>query len=242
MNNKLLYSMLIILIIMFGFLFITNQSNLNNKEVNVNSTINISAQEEMEFSPDKVEIILGVETRSERLEDAKNENNKKVNEIKNVLAKYDQLQIANISFNIYPVYENEKDQQKIQYYKIRNMLEVKSNNLELISNIIDDSLKAGANTIYNLEYLLEDKDKAREKVMEKALISLENKIKHIKNNLDKNEYKLINLNVNDNIYRNNVYLNNMKTNLSESSSNSTNIDPAKIKITVSLRGEYILSE
>lgn len=242
MNNKLLYSMLIILIIMFGFLFITNQSNLNNKEVNVNSTINISAQEEMEFSPDKVEIILGVETRSERLEDAKNENNKKVNEIKNVLAKYDQLQIANISFNIYPVYENEKDQQKIQYYKIRNMLEVKSNNLELISNIIDDSLKAGANTIYNLEYLLEDKDKAREKVMEKALISLENKIKHIKNNLNKNEYKLINLNVNDNIYRNNVYLNNMKTNLSESSSNSTNIDPAKIKITVSLRGEYILSE
>ena len=242
MNNKLLYSMLIILVIMFGFLFITNQNTLNSQDETLKSTINLSAQEEMEFSPDKVKIILGVETRSEKLEIAKNENNKKINEIKNILTKYDQLEIANISFNIYPVYEKEEEQQKIQYYKIRNMLEIKSYNLELISKIIDDSLKAGANTIYNLQYSLENEVKAREKVIEKALFSLENKVKYIKDNLNKNEYELINLTVNDNLQGSTLYFNNMKTSINESSINSTNIDPSKIKISVNLRGEYILSE
>lgn len=242
MNNKLLYSMLIILVIMFGFLFITNQNTLNSQDETLKSTINLSAQEEMEFSPDKVKIILGVETRSEKLEIAKNENNKKINEIKNILTKYDQLEIANISFNIYPVYEKEEEQQKIQYYKIRNMLEIKSYNLELISKIIDDSLKAGANTIYNLQYSLENEVKAREKVIEKALLSLENKVKYIKDNLNKNEYELINLTVNDNLQGSTLYFNNMKTSINESSINSTNIDPSKIKISVNLRGEYILSE
>jgi len=242
MNNKLLYSMLIILVIMFGFLFITNQNTLNSQDETLKSTINLSAQEEMEFSPDKVKIILGVETRSEKLEIAKNENNKKINEIKNILTKYDQLEIANISFNIYPVYEKEEEQQKIQYYKIRNMLEIKSYNLELISKIIDDSLKAGANTIYNLQYSLENEIKAREKVIEKALLSLENKVKYIKDNLNKNEYELINLTVNDNLQGSTLYFNNMKTSINESSINSTNIDPSKIKISVNLRGEYILSE
>jgi len=241
-NNKLLYSMLIILVIMFGFLFITNQNTLNSQDETLKSTINLSAQEEMEFSPDKVKIILGVETRSEKLEIAKNENNKKINEIKNILTKYDQLEIANISFNIYPVYEKEEEQQKIQYYKIRNMLEIKSYNLELISKIIDDSLKAGANTIYNLQYSLENEIKAREKVIEKALFSLENKVKYIKDNLNKNEYELINLTVNDNLQGSTLYFNNMKTSINESSINSTNIDPSKIKISVNLRGEYILSE
>jgi len=241
-NNKLLYSMLIILVIMFGFLFITNQNTLNSQDETLKSTINLSAQEEMEFSPDKVKIILGVETRSEKLEIAKNENNKKINEIKNILTKYDQLEIANISFNIYPVYEKEEEQQKIQYYKIRNMLEIKSYNLELISKIIDDSLKAGANTIYNLQYSLENEVKAREKVIEKALLSLENKVKYIKDNLNKNEYELINLTVNDNLQGSTLYFNNMKTSINESSINSTNIDPSKIKISVNLRGEYILSE
>ncbi|HKL75467.1 MAG TPA: SIMPL domain-containing protein [Halanaerobiales bacterium] len=242
MNNKLLYSMLIILVIMFGFLFITNQNTLNSQDETLKSTINLSAQEEMEFSPDKVKIILGVETRSEKLEIAKNENNKKINEIKNILTKYDQLEIANISFNIYPVYEKEEEQQKIQYYKIRNMLEIKSYNLELISKIIDDSLKVGANTIYNLQYSLENEVKAREKVIEKALFSLENKVKYIKDNLNKNEYELINLTVNDNLQGSTLYFNNMKTSINESSINSTNIDPSKIKISVNLRGEYILSE
>ncbi len=242
MNNKLLYSMLIILVIMFGFLFITNQNTLNSQDETLKSTINLSAQEEMEFSPDKVKIILGVETRSEKLEIAKNENNKKINEIKNIFTKYDQLEIANISFNIYPVYEKEEEQQKIQYYKIRNMLEIKSYNLELISKIIDDSLKAGANTIYNLQYSLENEVKAREKVIEKALLSLENKVKYIKDNLNKNEYELINLTVNDNLQGSTLYFNNMKTSINESSINSTNIDPSKIKISVNLRGEYILSE
>ena len=242
MNNKLLYSMLIILVIMFGFLFITNQNTLNSQDETLKSTINLSAQEEMEFSPDKVKIILGVETRSEKLEIAKNENNKKINEIKNILTKYDQLEIANISFNIYPVYEKEEEQQKIQYYKIRNMLEIKSYNLELISKIIDDSLKVGANTIYNLQYSLENEVKAREKVIEKALLSLENKVKYIKDNLNKNEYELINLTVNDNLQGSTLYFNNMKTSINESSINSTNIDPSKIKISVNLRGEYILSE
>jgi len=241
-NNKLLYSMLIILVIMFGFLFITNQNTLNSQDETLKSTINLSAQEEMEFSPDKVKIILGVETRSEKLEIAKNENNKKINEIKNILTKYDQLEIANISFNIYPVYEKEEEQQKIQYYKIRNMLEIKSYNLELISKIIDDSLKVGANTIYNLQYSLENEVKAREKVIEKALLSLENKVKYIKDNLNKNEYELINLTVNDNLQGSTLYFNNMKTSINESSINSTNIDPSKIKISVNLRGEYILSE
>jgi len=234
--------MLIILVIMFGFLFITNQNTLNSQDETLKSTINLSAQEEMEFSPDKVKIILGVETRSEKLEIAKNENNKKINEIKNILTKYDQLEIANISFNIYPVYEKEEEQQKIQYYKIRNMLEIKSYNLELISKIIDDSLKAGANTIYNLQYSLENEVKAREKVIEKALFSLENKVKYIKDNLNKNEYELINLTVNDNLQGSTLYFNNMKTSINESSINSTNIDPSKIKISVNLRGEYILSE
>ncbi|MGM0437818.1 MAG: SIMPL domain-containing protein [Bacillota bacterium] len=241
MSNKILYSILIILVIIFGFLFITNQNMFIYNNVNVESTMNLSSQKEMEFSPDRVNISLGVETRSEKLEDAKNENNKKINSLKEVLEKYDKIEVSNISFNVYPIYENDdNNQQDIKYYRVRNILEIKIFDLDITSNIIDDSLKSGANIIYNLQYSLENENEARQEVIEKALIGLENKAKHIKNNLNKNDYKLKNLTVDDNLQRNTMYFDNMKTNLNESSMNSTTIDPANIKISVTIRGEYIL--
>lgn len=242
MNNKLLYSLFIILIIMFGFLFISNQNTLFTKNIYSESTINLSSRQEMEFSPDEVEIILGVETRSDNLETAQNDNNNKVNKVKKVLAEYDKLEIANTSFNINPVYENEKEQQKIKYYKIRNMLEIKSTDLDLISKIIDESLNAGANTVYNLQYSLKNEEDAKRMVIEKALNNLKNKINYIKNNLDKNDYKIKKLNINDSLQSSFLSVNNMRSNIPESSSNSTNIDPEKIKISVTIRAEYVLIE
>lgn len=241
MSNKILYSMLIILVIIFGFLFITNQNMFIYNNVNVESTMNLSSQKEMEFSPDRVNISLGVETRSEKLEDAKNENNKKINNLKEVLEKYDKIEVSNISFNVYPIYENDdNNQQDIKYYRVRNIIEIKIFDLDITSNIIDDSLKSGANIIYNLQYSLENENEAIQNVIEKALIGLENKAKHIKTNLNKNDYKLKNITVNDNLQRSTMYFDNMKTNLNESSMNSTTIDPANIKISVTISGEYIL--
>ena len=241
MSNKLVYSMLVLLIVVVGFLFITNQSIFMNKEAKIESTINISSQKEMEFEPDSANISLGVETRSEDLADAKNKNNQKMNNIKQSLAEYQEIEFSNVSFNVYPVYENnEKKQKSIKYYRVRNMLEVKIYDLSLISKILDDSLNSGVNTIYNLEFSLKEEDKAREQVMTKALSSLENKVEHIKDNLDKKDYKLRNLKVHDNLNRNTVYLQNMKNNLTEKSLNSTNIKPSKIKISVTIQGEYVL--
>lgn len=243
MTNKFLYSVLIILVIVIGLLFITNQNTFISQDENIKSTINLSSYEEIEFLPDKAKIVMGVETRSEKLEEAKKENNKNINNVKKVLDKYNNLEVANISFNVYPVYENnEKNQQNIKYYRVRNMLEIKLSNLDLIAKIIDDSLNAGANTVYNLQYSLTNENEARQEVIEKALISIEDKVNNIKNNLNKKDYKLKNLNVSDNIQGRNVYYDNRKTTLNESTVNSTNIEPAKIKISVTLRGEYILSK
>ena len=243
MRNKFLYSVLIILIIVIGFLFITNQNTIISQDENIKSTITLSSYEEIEFLPDKAKIVMGVETRSEKLEKAKNENNKDINNVKKVLDKYNNLEVANISFNVYPVYENnKKNQQNIKYYRVRNILEIKLSNLDLISKIIDDSLNAGANTVYNLQYSLANENEARQKVIEKALISIEDKVNNIKNNLNKKDYKLKNLNVSDNIQGRNLYYDHRKTTLNENSINSTNLEPAKIKISVTLRGEYILSK
>ena len=243
MTNKFLYSVLIILVIVIGLLFITNQNTFISQDENIKSTINLSSYEKIEFLPDKAKIVMGVETRSEKLEEAKKENNKNINNVKKVLDNYNNLEVANISFNVYPVYENnEKNQQNIKYYRVRNMLEIKLSNLDLIAKIIDDSLNAGANTVYNLQYSLANENEARQEVIEKALISIEDKVNNIKNNLNKKDYKLKNLNVSDNIQGRNVYYDNRKTTLNESTVNSTNIEPAKIKISVTLRGEYILSK
>ena len=242
MNSKLLYSIIIFLIIISAFLLISNPGLfLQNKNVDSGSTVNLSYRAEMEFPPDSAKISLGVITRSKNLDEARSENNKKISAIKDSLAEYENLEIKTESYNLQTVYENkENTKEKIEFYQLRNIMEISTDNISLISKIIDKSLNSGANNIYSLEYLLSDEKDAKEQVIKKAIDGIENKAQLVSNELNKKSYELKILNVDDNISRRNIYYNNVKSNFTESADTSTEINPDKIKITVNIRGEYLL--
>ncbi len=242
MNNKLLYSIMIILIIISAFLLISKQNLfLQEESIDSGSILNLSYRAEMEFPPDTAKILLGVITRSKNLDEARAENNKKISDIKKSLAEYENLEIKTESYNLQTVYENkENTKEKIQFYQLRNIMEVSTSDISLISKIIDKSLNSGVNNIYSLEYLLSDEKEAREQVIKKAINGIENKAQLVSNELNKKSLELKNINVDDNISGRNIYYNSLKSNLAESADNSTEINPDKIKINVNIRGEYLL--
>ena len=242
MNSKLLYSIMIFLIIIAAFLLISNQDLfLKERNIDSGSIVNLNYRAEMEFPPDSAKISLGVITRSKNLDEARSENNKKISAIKDSLAEYENLEIKTESYNLQTVYENkENTKEKIEFYQLRNIMEVSTDDISLIAKIIDKSLNSGANNIYSLEYLLSNEKNAKEQVIKKAINGIENKAQLVANELNKKSIELKNLNVDDNISGRNIYYNSMKSNLAESADNSTEINPDKIKITVNVRGEYLL--
>lgn len=241
MKNKVFY-FLIFLLVIAALLVVFNDEIMNKTELDekaLDTKISLSHNMEMEFPADSAQLYLAVESRNNNLEDAKNENNKKITSIMEQLAKYENIKITTSNFTVNTFYKND-DKNTVDYYQLRNLLEIKINDLDILSNLINESLNSGANKIYRLEYLLNDKENAKKEVIEKAIAELEDKINIIKDSLEKENYHLINLNVNDNIQLRNIYYDNLKSNSLESENSSLNINPGNITISVNLRGEYQL--
>ena len=129
---------------------------------NGNATISVSGSGIIEAEPNQAKVRLGVETQSENVTEALEENSAKMAA---VIEAMEELGISKDSiettyFNIRPVIDYEAREDEIVGYKVNNEVTVELSDLDKIGEVIAEAIDAGANKVRRIEFgLNEDKEK-----------------------------------------------------------------------------------
>jgi uncharacterized protein YggE len=169
MNNrsKTFLITTILVIIMGGFFFSTQEWTNNQVEVKAQSsfeesvrTISVSGTGEIQTQPDLAIIDLGVTTEAESAQTALDENNTKTQALIDALdgAGIPEENIQTQTFQLSPntSYDNESDSQTLMGYSVSNIIQVTTSDLDALGELLDLAVDAGVNTIQNIRYDVSD--------------------------------------------------------------------------------------
>ena len=165
-------------------------------------TTNLSINQQQEYDPDIVDVVLGFENESTEQAAAVEENNKIVSELMSILEEAKLENVETQNFRVYPyTRSNEDSEERITYYEVSNQIKFTSKNLSELPVLISRLLDAGANRVVNINYRLESNEKALEEVTAQALSALKDKASFMVENLDKENYRIKEINLGQqNIY------------------------------------------
>ncbi len=163
-ENRKLYGLVAILAVCLaiaGSLYINSGViAVNNKG---NTTISVSGSGIIEVEPNQATVYLGVETQSENVTEALEENSLKMEVVIEAMEKLgiSKDSIETSYFNIYPVIDYETKGEEIVGYRVNNEITVELTDLGEIGEVIEEAINAGANKVRRIEFgLTEDKEKA----------------------------------------------------------------------------------
>jgi uncharacterized protein YggE len=149
----------------------------NEYAVTEPSTLTVSGHGEVSVAPDRAVLRLGAVTQAAKASEAQNQVNQVVqNIIKGIksLGVADK-NIATIDLSIYPVYGNQPPEPQGQTtqpvilgYRASNIIRVEIEKLELLGDVIDAGLDAGANRIEGLSFDLKDDGESRAQALRLA--------------------------------------------------------------------------
>ncbi len=135
----------------------------------------VSARGDVQVSPDRAHVMLGVETQALTAAAAASENSAKQAA---VIAAIRALGVpaANITttrFSVEPVqrYDDKQRRVLIDGYRVSNIVEVQTDRLEQTGAILDAALGKGANRVVGLDFRLKNADGARDEALSKAVAS-----------------------------------------------------------------------
>lgn len=134
-------------------------------------------QSELRVRPDLVELRLGVETEASTAAQAREENASRANKVVGAIKALGipERQIQTSVYQIEPVRRFPPGQQPtaglppIVGYRVRNVVSVRTSNFDLIGKIIDDSVRAGANTVDGVQFMLQDDRYIRQRALQEAV-------------------------------------------------------------------------
>lgn len=139
-------------------------------------TVNVSGDGEIMVQPDTGMVALGVEVNGETADGALNEANNRIDAITAAIRDLgiaeDDITTAN--FGIWPQYDysDEKDTPDIIGYRVHHTVNVKVRDIEQTGDVVAAGVNAGANTVQNVSFILENQeaaiDQARERAFENA--------------------------------------------------------------------------
>ena len=166
---------LFIIIVIFSCSHLLAQQN---SEFTERAKITVTGEAVVKVVPDKIIILLRIETLDKDIIIAKSKNNeilkKTVDSIRKFGVKDKDIQTDYLS--IHPRYEN--DRMKILIgYSVNNTIAVTLNKVDQIENIITNSLLSGVNHINNIEFQTSEFMKYREEARRLALEAAREKAK-----------------------------------------------------------------
>ena len=133
--------------------------------------ITITGEGKVFVKPDIALVSLGVKTEAKKSVDAVNKNNEKMNAI--IIAVkdlgVDEKDIKTSAYNLYPVYDYTEAGRVFIGYSLSQQISVKIRDFNKISDILDKATLEGANTIGDLQFTVDDLEKARADAREKAI-------------------------------------------------------------------------
>ncbi len=137
--------------------------------------ITVTARGEVQVTPDRGRVQVGIETRAKTAALAASENSTKQTAI---LAAIRALgipasQITTLNFNVSPVqrYDDKERRVVIDGYQVNNTVQVVTDKLEQTGPIIDAALASGANRVAGLDFLVKDPSRARDSALAQAVES-----------------------------------------------------------------------
>ncbi len=126
-------------------------------------TLSVNGSGKVYLTPDVAYINIGVQSQSESVSDALNENTRKAQAIANALKELgvEDKDIQTSAFNIYPQQQYDPEGKMIGItYIVDNTVNVTVRDLTVLGKLLDASVRAGANNIYGITFDVTDKTKA----------------------------------------------------------------------------------
>jgi len=127
-----------------------------------NSTISVSGTGIIETEPNQAKVYLGVETQSENVTEALEENSLKMQSVIKAIERLGIKKngIETTYFSVYLVRDYETRGEEIVGYRVSNEVTVELRDLDKIGSVIEEAMNAGANKVRRIEFgLTEDKEK-----------------------------------------------------------------------------------
>lgn len=180
---------------------VTEEKTVQKKEDYI--TANLSINQHREYSPDIADVVLGFENESKNQAEAVEKNKEIVSRLMTILEEESLENVETQSFRVYPYSRYEKtaagtsekeDEERVTYYKVNNQIKFTTKNLSELPVLLAKLLDAGANKVVSLNYRLENNKEALDEVTSLALNSLKEKSAFIAQNLDKENYRIKELN------------------------------------------------
>ena len=116
-------------------------------------------------------VTVGVQETSKDVLEAQSTVNEKIAAIKQALldAGVEESSINTDSINIYANYDYSDNTEVIVGYTARNSLSVRTTDMDNVGSLIDASFAAGANTLDNVQFTVQDDTQAREQALTMAV-------------------------------------------------------------------------
>ena len=135
--------------------------------------ISVNARGEIQVTPDRARIQLGVETEAKSAAEAAAMNSRKQTAVLAAIRALGipQSAITTLNYSVFPVQRwNERDRiTELVGYQVSNIVQVDAQKIEQAGPIIDAALKAGANRVANLEFRLSDQARFRDSALALAV-------------------------------------------------------------------------
>jgi uncharacterized protein YggE len=144
------------------------------QEKELQGSMNVSGRAVVTGTPDIAYISLGVETRNESAQQAARENAELMT---NVMAALKELGLteADLSTSGYNVYSYQQSNRSdssappITYYVVHNRLDITVKDLDMVGEVIDTAIGAGANQVQSVSFDIQDKQAMQIQALENAV-------------------------------------------------------------------------
>jgi len=137
------------------------------------NSITVSARGEVQVSPDRARVQVGVETQARTSAAASQENNRKQAAVLRAIRALGipEAQIQTLDFSVSPVqrWDNATKRTVIDGYRVSNIVQVETERLELVGGIVDGALGGGANRVAALEFYIQNRSAAEDSALAKAV-------------------------------------------------------------------------
>ncbi len=119
----------------------------------------LSGKGEVSAVPDIAVLRLGVQTTGENLQAIQAENAKTTQSVLQALYQLGVTEIQTVQYDINKLIEYEEGKQIDKGYSVRNILEIRTDNMGLVGTIIDSAVGSGANVVEFINFEVSDTDR-----------------------------------------------------------------------------------
>lgn len=146
-------------------------------------TMSLTGQGHVTVTPDLAVIRLGVQTTGYNLSQIQTENARISQRIIQALSQAGITDLKTMQYSIDKIYEYADGKQIDKGYSVQNILEIKTNNINQVGNIIDLAVKMGSNIVLSISFELSEPGLYYQHALNLAVNNAIEKAKTISTNL-----------------------------------------------------------